>query len=124
MARPVSLLARAPLYHQPGNRVFLLAERGSPAPEHGDVFVEKVGHFQISVRVLWAVRAMRLPFFVSVLGGSGGRQVKAEECKSENRLWCSCQEDVFEIRPGMLTLGVAVSACGRLSLVERGSRGQ
>lgn len=49
MARPVSLLARAPLYRQPGNRIFLLAERGSPAPEHGDVFVETVGHFQISV---------------------------------------------------------------------------
>ena len=29
--------------------------------------------------VLGTVRAMRLPFFVSVLGGSGGRRVKAEE---------------------------------------------
>lgn len=28
---------------------FLLAERGSPAPVYGNVFVEKVGHFQISV---------------------------------------------------------------------------
>lgn len=49
VARPVSLLDRAPLYRQPGNSVFLLAEGGSPAPEHGDLFAEKVGHFQTSV---------------------------------------------------------------------------
>lgn len=45
----MSLLDRAHLYCQPGNRVFLLAERGSLAPEHGDVFAEKVGHCQTSV---------------------------------------------------------------------------
>ena len=42
----MSLLDRAHLYCQPGNRVFLLAERGSLAPEHGDVFAEKVGRLQ------------------------------------------------------------------------------
>ena len=63
---------------------------------------------------LGTVRAMRLLFFVSVLGGSGGRGVKAEELANQKTAsgaavgrmflksdwgcytWCCC----FRLRPG------------------------
>ena len=64
--------------------------------------------------VLWTVRARRLPFIVSVLGGSGGRRVKAKEFANQKTAsgaavrrmflksdqgyytWCCC----FRLQPG------------------------